>query len=159
MFGAYGRARRESGGPKEMRLSEKNQAATTPSRPMPVKLLAGFALLLLFQLIGEVLVHAVRLLAPAFAFPGPVAGMLLLLAFLLMRRRLDGATDAVATGLIGILSLLFVPAAVGVIQYGDVLLAWGGPLMLAVLLSTVATLLATVGTFLLVVRLMEKGQS
>lgn len=137
-----------------------DQANPNPPLPIskPIALLGGFAALIACQLAGEVLVQAVRLAVPSFIFPGPVAGMLLLLAVLARRRRLDAHTDAVATGLIGILSLLFVPSAVGVIQYGDVLVAWGGPLILAVLLSTLATLLVTVGTFLWIAKLTERRQ-
>jgi holin-like protein len=132
------------------------QSETETARPAltPVAILAGFAVLLGFQLAGEILVVATRLIS--FAFPGPVAGMLLLLVFLTVRKSLDSSTNAVASGLIGVLSLLFVPSAVGVIQYGGVLVDWGGPLLLAVVLSTLATLLVTVGTFLWIAKLTGK---
>ena len=68
----------------------------------------GFALLVLCQLAGEATVSLLRLAVPAFAFPGPVAGMLYLLAFLAWRRSGIRAVTAVATGLLGALSLLFV---------------------------------------------------
>lgn len=125
----------------------------------PTALLSGFAILLGFQLIGEILVVATRLIIPSFAFPGPVAGMLLFLAYLIARKGLDNRVDAVGSGLIGVLSLLFVPSAVGVIQYGGLLLDWGGPLLLAVLVSTLATLLVTVGTFLWIAKLTGKRAS
>ena len=128
-------------------------------RPKPNGLVAGFALLVACQLAGEVGVGLLRQLWPAVVFPGPVAGMLLLLAILLLRPRPYGNVLAVANGLLGVLSLLFVPSAVGIIQHGEIIRAWGLPLLLAVLVSTLLTLLATVGTYLLVERLMEKGKS
>ncbi|KQN74832.1 CidA/LrgA family protein [Devosia sp. Leaf64] len=120
-----------------------------PAKPLrPADWLAGFTVLILCQLAGETLVQLLRLVLPGFVFPGPVAGMLLLLA--LLTRLGDRARPiiAAADGLLGILSLLFVPSAIGIIQYGDMILAWGGPLLLAVLGSTVLTLVVTVGVFL-----------
>ena len=57
-----------------------------------------------------------------------------------------------ATGLLGSLSLLFVPAGVGVVQYVGLLKEDGLALAASLAVSTVATLLATVGVFLLVKR-------
>jgi holin-like protein len=54
-----------------------------------------------------------------------------------------------ARGLLAALPLLFVPAGVGVVQYLGLLRDQG----LALVVSTVATLLATVGVFLLIKRL------
>lgn len=112
----------------------------------PMDYLAGFATLLGCQLAGEALVHAIQSYSPAIVFPGPVAGMLLLLSLLVKRGSVTTGIETTASGLIGVLSLLFVPAAVGIIQYGDTLLIWGIPLTLAVVVSTLATLLVTVGT-------------
>lgn len=108
----------------------------------------GFALLVLCQLAGEATVSLLRLAVPAFAFPGPVAGMLYLLAFLAWRRSGIRAVTAVATGLLGALSLLFVPSAVGIMQHGAAIRGWGLPLILAILGSTFLTLLVTVAAFL-----------
>ena len=51
------------------------------------------------------------------------------------------------------LSLLFVPAGVGVVQYFDLLTRYGLALGVALIVSTLATLLATVGVFLWVKQL------
>ena len=56
--------------------------------------------------------------------------------------------------------LLFVPAGVGVVQYMGLLREQGLALAVALVVSTVATLLATVGVFLLVKRLTgAKGEA
>ncbi len=56
--------------------------------------------------------------------------------------------------------LLFVPAGVGVVQYMGLLREQGLALAVALVVSTVATLLATVGVFLLVNRLAgAKGEA
>lgn len=128
-------------------LRHDGRAAATP-----MDYLAGLATLLGCQLAGEILVHAIHSYSPAFVFPGPVAGMLLLLCLLLRRRAVTTGIETAASGLIGILSLLFVPSAVGIVQYGDTLLTWGVSLILAVVVSTLATLLVTVGTFVFIAR-------
>ena len=62
------------------------------------------------------------------------------------RRRARGERAA------GVLSLLFVPAGVGVVQYLGLLSEHWVALAASVVVSTIATLLATVGVFLLVKR-------
>lgn len=134
----------------------------SPTEEKPLKpgdFVAGFAVLILCQLAGEVLVQAMRIALPSFAFPGPVAGMLLLLALLPRIPNQRRAVMAVGNAILGILAMLFVPAAVGVMQYGDLVVTWGLPLLFALVVSTVLTLLATVGTFLLTEKLMNRGRS
>ena len=58
-----------------------------------------------------------------------------------------------AAGLLGSLSLFFVPAGVGVVQYLGLLREQGVALAAALVVSTLVTLVATVGVFVLVKRL------
>ena len=67
----------------------------------------------------------------------------------------DGVEGA-SRGLLAVLSLLFVPAGVGVVQKLHLLAEHGIALLLILAASVVATLLATVGTFLLASRLMTR---
>jgi holin-like protein len=122
----------------------------------PADWVAGFALLILCQLAGETLVQILRLIVPAFAFPGPVIGMLLLVGLLALMGDRARPVIASADGLLGILSLLFVPSAVGIMQHGELIRAWGGPLLLAVVASTALTLVVTVGAFILTERWMSR---
>ena len=117
----------------------------------------GFFILLAFQLVGEVAARGLALPAP-----GPVIGLALLVIALSLYQRwrpLDeealAASDLghAARGLLAALPLLFVPAGVGVVQYLGLLREQGLALAVALVVSTVATLLATVGVFLLVKRL------
>lgn len=94
--------------------------------------------LLAFQLVGEVLVRAVG--APV---PGPVVGMLLLFAALRLRGGVPAPLQRVAAALLGNLSLLFVPAGVGVMVHLGLLRASWWQLLLSVVLSTLLTLSAT----------------
>lgn len=118
-------------------------------------MLFGLFVLLACQLAGETLV---RLLGVA--VPGPVLGILLLLAVLALseRRRApsaaapDAPVGRAADGLLAHLGLLFVPAGVGVARSPELLLQNGPGVLAALVLSTVATLLVTVGVFRLVRR-------
>ena len=103
-------------------------------------MIESLAVLLLCQLAGEALAHGTGL-----PLPGPVLGMVLLLALLLWRDAApdlapaplrDGRVEGVANGLLGHLSLLFVPAGVGVVGALDVLGAHGFALALALVAST-----------------------
>jgi putative effector of murein hydrolase LrgA (UPF0299 family) len=117
-------------------------------------MLRGVFLLLACQLVGEVLARTLSLPAP-----GPVIGLALLAAGLAVwaRRNTTANVDDTDVGkaagaLLGTLSLLFVPAGVGVVQYFDLLARNGAALGAALLVSTVLTLLATVGVFVWVKR-------
>ena len=123
-------------------------------------MLASLSLILLCQLIGEVIVRGFGL-----PLPGPVLGLLLLLLMLLARDRFtilaqgplgDDGVESASKGLLTHLSLLFVPAGVGVVQKLDLLAAHGVAIILVLALSVIVTLLATVLTFRLVSRLLRQ---
>lgn len=101
-------------------------------------MLRGWAVLLSFQLVGEALTRALRL-----PVPGPVVGMALLLGALELRRREDEGLRSVATGLLSHLSLLFVPAGVGVMLHAPRLAAEWAPVLVSLLASTAAALAVT----------------
>jgi holin-like protein len=120
-------------------------------------MIASLSLILLCQLVGEVIVRGLVL-----PVPGPVLGLLLLLLLLLLRDRFailargplqgDGVEDA-SRGLLANLSLLFVPAGVGVVQKLDLIAAHGIAFAAVLAISVVVTLLVTVATFLVTSRL------
>ena len=95
-------------------------------------MLAGLTWLLVFQCLGEVIVRLVGL-----PVPGPVVGMLLLFVALRTREKVPAAIDGAATGLLQHLSLLFVPAGVGVmLHFGRLADEWPA-IVAALVLSTV----------------------
>jgi holin-like protein len=122
----------------------------------PIGIVQALALLLACQLAGEVLVTAMRQVASGVAFPGPVVGMGLLFVVLVLRAGPGRSLEATGGALLRNLSLLFVPAAVGIVQQGEVIAAFGLPLIAALLASTVLTLLVTVYAFLAVARWSER---
>lgn len=101
-------------------------------------MLRGFGVLLVFQLVGEALTHAL-----GWAVPGPVVGMGLLLAALQLRQLDDERLRTVSSGLLSNLSLLFVPAGVGVMLHGSRLVAEWPALLAAILVSTAAAIAVT----------------
>ena len=103
---------------------------------------AALTLLFLCQLAGEVVVRSLGI-----TFPGPVLGMGLLFAIVATRGRSGPALDAVADTLLRNLSLLFVPAAVGVVQQIGLIAANWVAITAALVASTLLTLIVTVYTF------------
>ncbi|MDG4812565.1 CidA/LrgA family protein [Hydrogenovibrio sp. 3SP14C1] len=100
--------------------------------------LHGITLLLIFQLIGEMTAILFNL-----PIPGPVIGMILLFAILLWRGRSSESLDDVSNGLLSHLSLLFVPAGVGIMVYFDRIVSEWIPIGLTLVFSTLATMMAT----------------
>ncbi|MGF1561704.1 MAG: CidA/LrgA family protein [Geminicoccaceae bacterium] len=94
--------------------------------------------LLVCQLIGETVVVATHL-----PVPGPVIGMLLLFAGLMIRGGVPQQLDAVTGFLLQHLSLLFVPAGVGVLAHVDLLSRDWWPIGVTVVISTLATIVLT----------------
>ena len=75
-------------------------------------MIAGLVQILLFQGLGEVVA---RFFLPL--IPGPVIGLVLLLAWLRLRGGVPATVDLVATAFSQNLGLLFIPAAVGVVMF------------------------------------------
>jgi len=69
----------------------------------------------------------------------------------------DGVESA-SRGLLANLSLLFVPAGVGVVQKLDLLAERGIAIILVLAVSVVVTLLVTVATFVVASRLLARGR-
>lgn len=126
-------------------------------------MIASLSLILLCQLAGEVIVRGLKL-----PMPGPVVGLLFLLLLLLARDRFailargplgDGGVENASRGLLANLSLLFVPAGVGVVQKLDLIAAHGIAIIAVLAVSVVVTLLTTVATFLAASRLLARERS
>ncbi len=119
-------------------------------------MIVGLFLLLVCQLVGEVTARATGL-----PVPGPVIGMVLLFVFFMIRdRSRHEPGEAPSQGpqetcrlLLANMSLLFVPAGVGVVDRMGVLTSHGIALFAVLVLSTVITLTVTALTFVAAARL------
>lgn len=129
-------------------------------------MIASLALILLAQLLGEILARGAGV-----PIPGPVLGMGLMFVFLLLRDNTriglprylprpltDGTLKSTARGLLMNLSLMFVPAGVGVVGRLDLLRAQGIKLALVLVVSTALSLLVTVLVFRAVAARVERGR-
>ena len=105
-------------------------------------MLTALTVLLCCQLAGEV---AARFFGVP--VPGPVLGMALLFALLLARVRVADHAREAAPALIRHLSLLFVPAGVGLIRHTARLRAEWAAIAVAVVVSTAATVAVTALVF------------
>jgi holin-like protein len=106
-------------------------------------MLAALTTLLVYQLVGEILVVSFAL-----PVPGPVVGMALLFASLVLRGEASTDLQDTANGLLRHLSLLFVPAGVGVMAHLHRLANEWLPIAASLVLST----LLTIGVTALVMR-------
>ncbi len=113
-------------------------------------MLAGLTWLLVFQCLGEALVRALDL-----PVPGPVAGMLLLFVTLRARAAVPDALGTAANGLLQHMSLLFVPAGVGVmLHFGRIGDEW-----LALLVALVGSTVLTIGITALVMQALVRRRA
>ena len=113
-------------------------------------MLQAFAILLGFQLTGEVLVRILHV-----GIPGPVIGMGLLAVGCISSLRLRQACEPASRTLIANLSLLFLPAAVGIVQFLPLLQREGIAIGAAIIGSTVLALAVTALVFRFVVHRMK----
>ena len=110
-------------------------------------MLGAITVLLVYQLVGEALVQAIGL-----PVPGPVVGMLLLFITLVARGRVPGTFRNTAQQLLSHLSLLFVPAGVGVmLHFGRLSEEW-----LALATALVASTVITIAATALAMRLLQR---
>jgi holin-like protein len=113
-------------------------------------MISALTLLLVCQLAGEACARALHL-----PVPGPVLGMAFLFGILVMRKHLrpdspairDTALGTTAKTLLANLSLLFVPAGVGILQHAGSLATHGVAIAIALVVSTILTLAVTALVF------------
>jgi holin-like protein len=102
-----------------------------PNQEGSAAVIFDLTLLLLCQLAGEAVSFWTGL-----PVPGPVLGLALLVAVLAALGRPPGTLEATGNGLLQHLSLLFVPAGVGVMLHAQRIAAEWLPLLLALAFST-----------------------
>ena len=110
-------------------------------------MISGLVQILLFQSLGEIIS---KLLLPT--LPGPVIGLVLLVAWLVIRKGINAELAMVADGFSQYLGLLFVPAAVGVVLFLPQLKANA----LAIISALVASVILTIGSSALVARFLSQ---
>jgi holin-like protein len=110
----------------------------------------GLVRILLFQGLGEI---SARFFLPL--VPGPVIGLVMLLAFLAWRGGVPEGVELVSAAFMRYLGVLFVPAAVGVVLFWPHLQRQALPITVALVVSVVAT----VAVSALLAKLLSRGKS
>jgi putative effector of murein hydrolase LrgA (UPF0299 family) len=103
-----------------------------------MNLLNALLWLIGYQLAGEFVCRALGL-----PLPGSVLGMLLLFLTFSVRKTIPEHLKQIAPALLSQLSLLFIPASVGVMLWFNVLAAHAVAMVLIVIVSTLATWLTS----------------
>ncbi len=98
-------------------------------------MIRGLIILLSFQGAGEIISRLFSL-----PIPGPVIGLVLLLAFQVLRGKTDEPIATVSSALTRNLGLLFVPAAVGVVMFWPQLRLHLWAVVIALAVSVAATI-------------------
>ena len=117
-------------------------------------MLRALATLLVFQCLGEVASFALRL-----PVPGPVIGMLAFLVYLAVVPEAVVALRDGVHALLGHLSLLFVPAGVGVMAHLHRLSSEWLPITVSLVLSTLLTIAVTAVVMRALLARREKARS
>ena len=111
----------------------------------------GLTLLLVYQLLGEVLSRLLQI-----PIPGPVLGMLLLFLTLFFftktKRTVSGSSNAILSHL----SLLFIPAGVGLMTHFSRLEQVWVPISIALFFGAIISFVATAWLMQLTICLMNK---
>ena len=114
-------------------------------------MIQGFLIILGCQLIGELIVVLLGL-----PLPGPVLGLVFLLIGLLLFGRIPDSVRQVSSGLLANLSLLFVPAGVGLVLHFDLLAEEWWIILLALIFSTLLAALVTALMFRWLMRAVKR---
>ncbi|WP_108123954.1 CidA/LrgA family protein [Saccharospirillum mangrovi] len=105
-------------------------------------MLFGFFILLVYWLAGEWVTALI-----GWPIPGNVVGLLLLWITLTIYRQVPKSLVDASSALIRYLTLLFVPAGVGLIQHWDRLMSNGLWIILIIAISTVLAALTMIALF------------
>lgn len=114
-------------------------------------MIGALATLLVCQLAGEAIVRATGL-----PVPGPVLGMLLLVAALAIRGAIPTPLRNVANGMLQHLTLLYIPAGVGFMLHIARIKAEWETILAALFVSTILTIIVTALVFKWVARLTDR---
>jgi holin-like protein len=111
------------------------QPASKEATSREATIVQSFAVLLAFQCLGELIAYVTRV-----PIPGPVIGMVLFLCLLSASPPLAQRVEYVSRGLLNHLSLLFVPAGVGVTALAGAMKGQLIAISLAIVVSTILSI-------------------
>lgn len=113
-------------------------------------------IILLFYVIGESVSLGIRSILPIVYIPGTILGMLLLLLFLLKKYIKMRDVQDVGTFLTNNMAFFFIPAAVSVMEYYELLKATFIYILIIIFISAIITFLAVAYSVKLTLFLQDK---
>ena len=113
--------------------------------------LNGLTLLLVYQLVGEVLSRLLQI-----PVPGPVLGMLLLFLSLFFFKKTKSMVDQSSSAILSHLSLLFIPAGVGLMSHFSRLEQVWLPVSIALIFGAIISFVAAAWLMQLTIWLMRR---
>lgn len=116
-------------------------------------MLANLTAIVLFEVAGDVLQKLTGV-----PIPGPVIGMALLLAALILRGRLPDGLERAASGILSYLPMLFVPAGVGVMAHFELIRAEWRSIAIALVVSSLLAIVVTAAAMRGVERVQRAGR-
>lgn len=123
---------------------------------MTVQIIKQIFIILLFYVIGESISLGVRSITPVIYIPGTILGMLLLLLFLLKKYIKMRDVQDVGTFLTNNMAFFFIPAAVSVMEYYDLLRSTFLYILIIIFISAIVTFLAVAYSVKLTMYLQNK---
>ena len=99
-------------------------------------MIKGLSILLLFQCAGELIRHYTQVV-----LPGPVIGMFLLFIALCLRGRVSSSLQKASQNLIGMMTLLFVPATTGLFFLSSQIMSQWLAISVALVAGTILSLI------------------
>lgn len=117
-----------------------------------MKIIRQIFILLSFFILGEIARYLIGLLFPGVFVPGTVLGLFFLLAALGLKLVPFDHVESVGTFLTQNMAFFFIPAAVSILEYWNLLAEHAGQILLVILTSLLAGFFAVTGSVRLVIR-------
>ena len=122
-----------------------------------MKIILSFAIILLYQLIGNTIQYALKL-----PIPGTVIGLVLLFLTLVLGQKhfkikYNNPFVEVSLSLISILPILYVPAGVGIIKYFDVIKSQSIPIIGTLFISAIISMALVAWLMSFILKLTDKN--
>lgn len=123
-----------------------------------MKIIKQIFIILLFYIFGEILSYLVSQAFPSIYIPGTILGLIMLILVLTTGKLSMDYVDDVGTFLSNNMAFFFIPVAVSVIEYIDLLKESILIIIVIITISTFLSFLAIYGSVLLTLKLSKKEE-
>lgn len=127
-----------------------------------MKIIKQIFIILLLYVLGEIIAYGIKLILPNVFIPGTIIGLALMLVALLSKKLKLGDVDDVGSFLTSNMAFFFIPAAVSVLEYVNILktsfIKIIAIIVLSIIFSFTLVTLAVKATIILQEKLKKKKQ-